>query len=235
MDTSADYNGTAPEDPLADVPELKTYVTDDEGDKVDAMKLVADSVAQMRQAANSALIFNPLNMAIAVGTLSFLARYMYNKGDRDVGTAGTTCTGAIMIMFVLCRWLTGPYITAAEEINWDWLGTADVIVTKFGDEIIGTVIVDWISGESRQKRKKAQRGEIKGWAVRIKYRKKGVGGALLEEAVKESRKKGAETIEFADDHASMYIRFYISDISVRLMMWYRLEARPSKLLQWRLR
>ena len=110
-----------------------------------------------------------------------------------------------MILFVLCRYLTAPYIVAAEQINWEWLGTADVIVTKFGDEIIGTVIIDWISGDSRQKLKKPQKGEIKGWAVRLRYRKKGVGGALLEEAVKESRKKGAETMEFAEDHASKSI------------------------------
>lgn len=195
----------APEDPLADVPELKTYLTEAEEDKVDAMKLVADSVAQMRQAANSAIIFHPLNLTVMVAVVSLLARYLWERTDRDPGTTATSCTGFIMILFILCRYLTAPYIAAAEQINWDWLGTADVIVTKFGDEIIGTVIIDWISGDSRQKRKKPQKGEIKGWAVRMRYRKKGVGGALLEEAVKESRKKGAETIEFAEDHASRCI------------------------------
>lgn len=230
MDSSTEQHDAAPEDPLAGVPELKTYVTDDNGDKVDAMKLVADSVAQMRQTANSSLIFNWLNMAAGMAFLSFLARYMYNKGDKDIGTAGTTCTGAIMIIFVMCRWLTGPYLLAAEEINWEWLGAADVIVTKFGDEIIGTVIVDWISGESRQKRKKAQRGEIKGWAVRIKYRQKGVGGALLEEAVKESRKKGVETIEFAEDHASEFILRFTGGLLTRLTRHCRFETRPAILL-----
>ena len=55
-------------------------------------------------------------------------------------------------------------------------------------------------------RKKAWRGEIKAWTVRMKYRRKGVGSAVLEEAVREARRKGAESLEFAYDHASQYSR-----------------------------
>ncbi|KAI7139410.1 hypothetical protein KC352_g29910, partial [Hortaea werneckii] len=46
------------------------------------------------------------------------------------------------------------------------------------------------------------RGEIKAWTVRMKYRRKGVGSAVLEEAVREARRKGAESLEFAYDHAN---------------------------------
>ena len=189
------------EDALAGVPELKSYVTEDEEEKVAALKLVADSVAQMRQSANSALIFHPLNMAVGVAVISLLARFVY-EWRKDVIVAATTCSGLIMIGLAFCRYATQNYITAAEAINFQWMGGADVIITKFGDEIIGTAMIDWVIGETRQRRKKPLKGEIKGWAVRLRYRKKGVGSALLEEAVKESRKKGAETIEFAEDHAS---------------------------------
>lgn len=191
----------AAEDPLADVPELQTYMARSDEDKTDALKLVADSVAQMRQTANQSLIFHPLNSALAIGIISLIARYIYDS-RRDIYLVGTTCAGLLMCTLAACRMFTQNYLYAAEGINWAWLGDADMIVTKFGDEIIGTVVIDWISGESRQKRKKAWRGEIKAWTVRMKYRRKGVGSALLEDAVKEAKKKGAESIEFADDHAS---------------------------------
>jgi ribosomal protein S18 acetylase RimI-like enzyme len=194
-----DLNG--PEDPLADVPDLQSYLATDDNDKVAALKLVADSVAQMRQAANQSLIFHPLNMAIVVAIVSLVARYMYDS-RHDLSIVGTTCAGLVMCFLAICRFLTQNYLFAAEEINWAWLGDADIIVTKFGEEVIGTVVIEWLSGEGRQKRKKAWRGEITAWTVRLKYRRKGVGSALLEDAIKEAKKKGAESIEFADDHAS---------------------------------
>lgn len=189
------------EDPLAGVPELKTYLTDDDDDKVAAMKLVADSIAQMRQTANHRLITHPLNMAVVVALVALAARYML-ESKRDKYVAATTGAGIVMIFLAGVRMLTKDYLFAAEAVNWDWLGNADVIVTKFGEEVIGAVVIGWLSGESRQKRKKAWRGEIKAWTVRLKYRKKGVGAALLEEAVKEARKKGAEALEFSDQHAN---------------------------------
>lgn len=200
------------EDPLAGVPELKTYLTDDDDDKVVAMKLVADSIAQMRQMANHRLITHPLNMAVVVALVALVARYML-ESKRDKYVAATTGAGIVMIFLAGVRMLTKDYLFAAEAVNWDWLGNADVIVTKFGEEVIGTVVIEWLSGESRQKRKKAWRGEIKAWTVRLKYRKKGVGAALLEEAVKEARKKGAEALEFSDQHASTYLHHKVPSVS----------------------
>jgi GNAT superfamily N-acetyltransferase len=191
-----------PEDPLADIPELHSYMARDEAEKTAALKLVADSVAQMRQAANSALIFHPLNIALAVGLMSLVARWVYDA-KHDWSLVGTSCAGVLMALLAGYRWCTQGYLHSAEEINWDWIEGADVIVTKFGEEIIGTIVVDWLSGESsRQKKKKAWRGEIRAWTVRLRYRGKGVGAALLEDAVKEARKKSAESLEFAEDHAS---------------------------------
>ena len=203
METSQDYvEATPAEDPLGDVPELKAKIAQEEEEQIAALKLVADSVAQQRQTANSALIYHPLNLAIVVAIISLVARNLYEwKGDPII--TGSTCSGIIMMFLVGCRYLTQNYLIAAEDINWQWLGeSAEIFITKFGDEIIGTVIVEWVSEDSRPRRKRAWRGEIKGWAVRLRYRGKGVGSALLEEAVKEFRKKGADTIEFAEEHAS---------------------------------
>ena len=221
MDFAVDQTeGEKPEDPLAGVPELNTYLASDEEDKTAALRLVADSVAQMRQTANSALIYHPLNLTIAVGLVSLIIRFMMDqKYDKTI--IGTTCAGLVMILLAGSRYLTQAYIYTAEEINWAWLGQADVLVTKFGDEVIGTVIIDWVSGESRQRRKKAWRGEIKGWTVRLKYRRKGVGTALLEEAIKESRRKSAETIEFAENHASEWCNIYTRQ-------WIIADFRPGR-------
>jgi GNAT superfamily N-acetyltransferase len=205
---------TMEQDPLAGIPELHSYLARTETDKTAALKLVADSVAQMRQAANAALIFHPLNIALAVGLMSIFARYIYNL-KHDWSLVATSCAGVIMALLAGYRWCTQGYLAAAESVDWDWIEGADVFLTKFGEEIIGTVVVDWISGESsRQKRKKAWRGEIRAWTVKLRYRGKGVGAALLEDAVKEARKKGAESLEFAEDHAS---KSYYSMIAVRIV------------------
>ncbi|KAI5362766.1 putative GNAT domain, acyl-CoA N-acyltransferase [Septoria linicola] len=189
------------EHPLAGVPELSSYIATDEFEKMEAMKLVADSVAQQRQAANRALISHPLNMAVVIGALALLSRFMLDRGW-DVLATGMTCMGLLMTAMAACRYLTQGYLRAAEGINFEWLGDADILVTKFGDEVIGTVMVEWISGESRTKKKKAWRGLVRAWTVRLKYRHKGVGGALLEDAVSAAKKKGAESLEFAEEHAN---------------------------------
>jgi len=189
------------EDALAGVPELKTYLATDEEEKVAALKLLADSIAQMRQTANNSLISNPVNLSILVAVIALAARWMLGHWWDQI-TVGTTMAGVVMSFLAFCRFATREYIFEAESVNYKFLDEADVLVTKFGDEIIGTVMIYWVLGEARQKRKKAWRGEIKAWTVRLKYRKKGIGAALLEEAVKESKKKGAESLEFADDHAN---------------------------------
>lgn len=195
----------APQDPLFGVPELHSYVTRNESDKTAALQLVADSVAQMRQSANKALVFHPLNLALLVGVLSMLARWIYDA-QRSWSLVGLLVASSLTASLGGSRWCTRGYARAVEEIDWEWLEGADVVVTKFGEEVIGAAVVDWISGESsRQKRKKAWRGEIRAWTVRRKYRGKGVGIALLEDVVKEARKKSAECLEFAGDHASEYL------------------------------
>lgn len=189
------------EGPLVGVPELRTYKTNSDEDKVAALQLTADSIVQMRGIANNALIKHPLNLVIGVAVLGLVASYIHDRKQDNFWT-GTTSAGLAMAILTAFRYMTRDYLFWAEEVNFDWLDDAEVLVTKFGDEVIGTVVLEWVSGEGRHKRKKAWRGEIRAWTVRLKYRKKGVGGALLEEAVKEARRKGAESLDFADDHAS---------------------------------
>ncbi|SMY28010.1 unnamed protein product [Zymoseptoria tritici ST99CH_1A5] len=191
-----------PHDPLDGVPELTSYLTTDDAERTEGLKLVADSVAQQRQLANQTLLYNPANLAVMIAILSFAGRYVWRRYHHDYYILGMTVIGLIMAGMAGARFATQGYLFAAEEINWEWVGDSDVLVTKFGEEVIAAVVIEWVSGESRQKRKKAWRGLIRAWTVRLKYRGKGVGSALLEEAVGEAKRKGAEGLEFAEDHAN---------------------------------
>lgn len=192
-------------DPLAHIPDLRTHHATSDPDRAAALRLVADSIAQQRQAANRALLSHPLNLAALAALLATFARYVRLTAGQDWPLVLLSCAGVLMAALATCRFLTQGYLHAAEEVDWDWLDGADVLVTTFGDEVIAAAVVEWVSGESgRGKRKKAWRGEIRAWTVRLKYRGKGVGGALLEDVVKEARGKGAESLGFAGEHASEF-------------------------------
>lgn len=203
-----------PTNPLEGVPDLTTFTTTDDDEKIAALKLVSDSVAQMRQTASSILIYHPVNIGVFAVLLGLVCQRLY-KDRSDTGIVFTTAAGITMAALIFVRWLTGGYIFAAEDyakLAPEMLENADVIVTKFGDEVIGAVIMGWKGVEpgkggssprdSQRGKRRKWRAEIKGWAVRIRYRGKGCGGDLLEEAVQLAKSKGAETVGFADDHAS---------------------------------
>ena len=230
-----------PTNPLEGVPSLATYITSDESEKIAALKLVADSLAQMRQLASSILIYNPVNIAIYIAGLAVLYNIMY-KNSSDIGIFFTTAAGFSMASLILVRWLTGGYIFAAEDYAKtaaDVLDGADVVVTKFGDEIIGTVILGWKGVQPGGSPKDSQRGkrrkwraEVKGWAVRIRYRNKGIGADLLDEAVQVARSKGAESVTFAEDHASEFSPTRNLLVCLAFTDWIaRLAAHPVGLLQ----
>ncbi|EKG10684.1 hypothetical protein MPH_12168 [Macrophomina phaseolina MS6] len=192
--------------PLAGVPELLTAAAQSEEDKVAALKLVADSVAQQRQAASWALLSHPAVIAGYVLLLAVLYRFMY-RVPSDMPVLFTTGAGVTMACLVTVRLLTGGYIRHAESINWGFLDEAadSVIITRFGEQIIGALVLGWAGPSStgnKAARRRKGRGMIKAWTVKLRYRGKGVGTGLLEEAVKETVKRGGEGVEFAEDHAN---------------------------------
>lgn len=202
-----------PEGPLAGIPDLKTYVAETEEEKLAALKLVADGIAQTRQTANRILMFHPVNFGIFLAFIAFVGQYLYKSRGSDLGIVITTSSGLIMAAMVTVRRYTNPYIALAEETHISMLEDSDVLVTKFGDEVIGTVIMGWVDGETKGKRRK-WRAEIKGWAIRLRYRGKGEGMALLQEAVNLAKKKDADGISFAPDHASKCLMAYSCSRSV---------------------
>jgi len=204
-EVSQDEKEEAPSD---EPPPLGSYITKDPDEKLDALKLVADGVAQMRQTAGRTLIFHPLNMAVFFAFSAVLVQYMRSSKGKfsDVWLIWSTMAGVLMSALITVRMFTGPYLQAAETVKEELVFGADVFITKFGSEIIGTCIMIVVPTESKKNQKrKTNRAIIRGWAVRLRYRGKGVGTALLEEAVAEAKKRGCDEIEFAEDHPSKLV------------------------------
>lgn len=190
--------------PVDELPQLTTYTAESEDDRVEGLRLVADSVAQQRQAASKMLIFHPLNLAAYFLVVAVLVRRMWHTTD-DLYLLATTLGGITMAYLTAVRYVTGPYIALAEEINWEWLGEDRLIVVKWGEEIIGALVLGWADADAAKKpRGRRRRGKaiVRAWTVKLKYRGKGVGEGLLEEAVKVAGERGADGIVFERDHAS---------------------------------
>ena len=196
---------------MADVPELTTYPASSEEDKIAALRLIADSVARQRQLASKTVIFHPIVVAGGVLILAIVAQLLYKGSSSDLALVGTTWAGCVMAGLLLVRWVTHGYLDMAEEVGtWKWLykGRRDdeIIMTKFGNRVIGVLILRIGRGESSptsrgNRNKKKSFASIRAWVVVPRYQRKGIGGGLLEEAVRICRERGC-TPTFADDHAN---------------------------------
>jgi Acetyltransferase (GNAT) family len=202
---------------LSSIPPLTTNVLTDPEDRILALKLVADSVAQQRQAASRAVIFHPIFAAIWVLLNALVFQWLY-KDRSDLGIVICTAGGMTMAMLVGVRMVTGPYLSEAETITWSWLsnpetGDEDLLIgSKFGEDVIGALVLrlERPGGAGGKRKGKVVKiggkgkGIIRAWTTGLKYRHKGIGTALLEEAVRVTREKCGKEAEvgFASDHAN---------------------------------
>ncbi|KAF4549161.1 Hypothetical protein D9617_23g005760 [Elsinoe fawcettii] len=145
-------------------PQLTTYLTTSPDETTAALRLIADSVAQQRATAARALIFHPANLAVFIGLCSVIARLQY-KTRSDLGLVIVTLAGVAMATLAIIRWITGGYIDAAEQITRNMVEGRDVWVSKYGEEIIGTAVVEWTearrgstSGSANGERELRRRG-----------------------------------------------------------------------------
>jgi ribosomal protein S18 acetylase RimI-like enzyme len=239
MTSNAEDEVVPTPDPLEGIPLLVTKTLTEEDDKVAALKLIADSIAQQRQQASRAIIFHPLTIAAYVLLLAVVSNFMY-KERSDLGIAATTSAGITMACLIAVRGITGGYLNLAEEFNWKFAtnedGEEDIIIgSRYGEEIMGALILRLEkngNGGGKKKTKSAKpggKGVVRAWTVRIKYRGKGVGTELLEEAVRITREKLGNSAEigFAAEHAnSKMILPELFNGSFR-----RREARAAKALE----
>jgi hypothetical protein len=198
--TTSQTEDEKPTDPLADIPDVQTFTATSEADRIAGLKLVADSVAQERQFASRAIISNTYSQAAVLCLLAVLASVLVKTNDlADWAVFGTTAAGVIMALLVAVRWTVGPYIERAESVNLGWLGEDSVLITKFGARVIGALVLGFEDGEKKGKKKKSGKGVVRGWTVQLRYRKKGEGRILLEEAVKITKEKGGDGLIFEKD------------------------------------
>ncbi|CAK7568260.1 MAG: hypothetical protein SEPTF4163_006246 [Sporothrix epigloea] len=221
---------------MDDIPPLSLGVLTEHADKVDALKLVADSIAQQRQTASRSMVFHPLNLAGLTATLG--VAFQVNS-NRDLGVNLSIMSGIIMAYLMTIRYFTAQYIPLAEDLNWDWIlpiqhdGELDtdaeedkIIGAKFGDEIIGALVLRLVppnteqlsssaataSTTSRKKRSPSSinnyymggHGVVRAWTTVLRYRRRGVGSDMLHEAIQVTRDRCGKdaNVVFADAHAN---------------------------------
>jgi hypothetical protein len=203
--------------PLDSIPQLTTKTLTSASDKVAALKLVADSIAQQRQLAANAVIFHPVVVAAYLLILAITSQFIY-KARGEIPVIITTCSGITMALLVGIRaWVSG-YITLAEEFSSSFVETADgeqntIIGSRYGEDIIGALILRIErngNGNGKKKSKSGKtggRGLVRAWTTKQKYRGAGVGTELLEEAVRLTREKLGNSAEigFAAEHANSKI------------------------------
>ncbi|KAL5361815.1 hypothetical protein BJX96DRAFT_176579 [Aspergillus floccosus] len=217
---------TAQTEQTTNLPDLNTYIATSPDDLIDALRLIADSVAQQRQTAARHMIFHPLWASVMVAVMAIVYRVLYREPS-DLPLVGTTCAGCVMAGLLVVRACTEGYIEEAERVGkWEWLfpgsgsgpgvhrgiesgsegrdgGRAEeqaVLVTRFGDRIIGALVLRGAAAGSERAEK--VRGVIRAWTVERRYRRQGVGVGLLEEAVALCKSKGWEGLEFDEKHAN---------------------------------
>lgn len=200
-----------------ELPTLSTYTAETEDDRIEGLRLIADSVAQQRQVASKMLVFHPLNIAVYIAVLGIFYQYLWKTPD-DMLVFLTTAGGITMAYLVAIRMATGGYLGLAERINWEWLGDDRLVVVKWGEDIIGALVLGWADDEVRKKNARRRRGKavVRAWTVKLKYRGKGVGEGLLEEAVKVAERGGRMGLCLKRDMLVSQITSFVSIIVVRV-------------------
>ncbi|KAL1873802.1 hypothetical protein VTK73DRAFT_765 [Phialemonium thermophilum] len=236
-----------------DIPPLSLDILTKREDKADALRLVADSVAQQRQQASRNVIFHPICLAVLVAALSLVYRYTWLGGRRDLGMCLLLGSSVVITYLMAVRFLTAPYLRLAESVGWSWLeaddGKEDTIIgMRFGSEMVGALVLRLeqsgaapgssspsssapsaaVGGPkkraSHSKRGSGSsgtggagggsasgsggngtgRGVIRAWTTKLRFRGRGVGGDLLQEAVRVTRETYGRDAEvgFAQEHAN---------------------------------
>lgn len=185
-------------------PKLSLEVLTRPAEKVDALKLIGDSIAQQRQVASQHIIFHPLCLAGLVGVLA-TSHFTFGIANDDYAAMLLTYSGLVLTYLLAIRYITSSYIDIAEDMDWNtWLkgpGDKDDIIfgARYGTEIVAALVLR-LPNKSNAQDKVAV---VRAWTTVRRYRGRGLGGDMLREAVKYVRKtKGREcNIQFAEDHA----------------------------------
>ena len=192
-------------DSLANIPPLTFERPQSEEERTSGLKLVADIVTYQKSRASTILIYHPLTVGIWT-TFVAVAYALLVKSRGDLPVLFTTAMGLLMVMLAGIRFTARPYDQLVERINWSWLGDDNMVIARFGEEIIGSCVFR-IEGPSGKKKShngnsgsnstSGKRSLIRAWSVRRRERGRGIGTGLLETVIDIAKEKGCETVEFA--------------------------------------
>lgn len=188
------------------VPELTISHAASTAELIAAHKLIADSIAQQRATLVRSLLYGQPHLTIPPYIL--LLSWLYAQNS-NVATALLLSAGCTIAILSLCGRFADDYIEEAEKVGstrgYEAMMESgrEVVVARWGPEkeVIGVAVTEL------QKEGKGGRGVVWALAVRLRYRKHGVGRGLLEEVVKVVRKKFGDDADvlFADAHTSMFL------------------------------
>lgn len=194
------------------LPSLTFSVVTKEVEKQDAMRLVADSIAQQRQTASFSVIVHP---ACFVGLVAACTAIYRQNAHRDFGTALVMVCGLVIAYLAGVRLLTANYIRLAESLKWkEWIASPEgkedyVLAARYGDELIATTVLRLVApaGSTKKTRSssvKGGSGVIRAWTTKYRYRNKGIGGDMLRLAILTTRSKCGDDaqVTFDPDHAN---------------------------------
>lgn len=191
-----------------DEPQLSLQILTRPDDKIAALRLIADSIAQQRQIASRALIFHPLCLSALIATTAAV-HALSGIAQDDYSAMLITYSGVVLAYLLAVRYVTSAYIQRAESTNWiTWLkgpgGKDDVVFgARYGTEIIAALVLR----VPDKKDAKDCKAVVRAWTTRKRYRGKGLGGDMLLETVKFAKKARGEACDvvFAEDHANGYM------------------------------
>lgn len=176
-------------------PPLSFEVVSASDDRREALRLVADGIAQQRQVASLATIFHPLCFV----PLAVACTLSWRHNSPDLGSALLAVSGLVMAYLAAIRLYTSPFLKLAEEFHCESFLTAPegfqdlVLVARFGTDIIGTLVLRLPrppalqNAPSPTKVKAGGGGLVRAWTTRLRYRNKSIGTDLLRFAVAVTR------------------------------------------------
>lgn len=113
-----------------DIPPFSLDVLTERADRVEALRLVADSVAQQRQRAALSLVLHPACLAGLALALAVDYQFAWaHRGRRDAGLLLTLASGIVMSYLVAVRLLASRYIALAESVGWRFLSRSSTGIT----------------------------------------------------------------------------------------------------------
>lgn len=207
---------------LDDLPPLTTKPLVSDNDRKEALLLITDSIAQQRQTASQSIILSSLFISAWLAMLATLTKIKYHVLS-DLGIIATTGSGITMALLLFVRWCSDGYVSHAESVASQGLawfeeqkkgphgeaeGELIVLGTRYGDDLIGALAMRLPSAlslpSSSQFYDALPKVEILAWTVKLRFRHKGIGRGLLEEAVKIARARCGRDVKisFARDHVN---------------------------------